>query len=247
MKEKIGILGYGEVGKALAKFYKKPYIKDLERDNFPKFLDVLNVCIPYSNNFVKIVRDTIKKYNCQLVIIHSTVAVGTTERIGWRFCVHSPVRGVHPNLYEGLKTFTKYVGADFAGAGRLAAEHLTKIGMKPKVLYKSKTTELAKLLSTTYYGMCIAYHAYANKLCEREKVNFEQVMTEWNNSYNAGYMELGKPEVVRPILYPPVNDKIGKHCVIPNTEILKKQFGDDLILDTILRHKNYAKISRKKN
>ena len=235
--KRIGILGNGEVGKSIAKFYKKPYIKDLDKDNFPKQLDVLNVCLPYSNDFVKTVKDAIKKHNAQLVIIHSTVKVGTTKAIGYRFCVHSPVRGIHPNLYQGLKTFTKYIGADFAGAGRLVAEHFIEIGMKPKVIYKSKTTELAKLLSTTYYAHCIAFHSYANKLCEQEHLNFNTVMGEWNNSYNAGYMELGKPEVIRPILYPPQDDVIGGHCQIPNAEMLEAQFGRDLLLDTILRHK----------
>ena len=29
----VGIIGYGEIGKAIAKFYKNPKIKDLERQN----------------------------------------------------------------------------------------------------------------------------------------------------------------------------------------------------------------------
>lgn len=32
-KSKIGILGYGEVGQAIAKFYKNPLIKDLNKDD----------------------------------------------------------------------------------------------------------------------------------------------------------------------------------------------------------------------
>jgi len=32
-KINVGILGYGEVGKAVAKFYKNPKIKDLKRDD----------------------------------------------------------------------------------------------------------------------------------------------------------------------------------------------------------------------
>ena len=81
LKQKIGILGYGEVGKAIAKFYKKPLIKDLKRDDNLENSDILNICIPYSKNFVKIVREQIKFSKPELTIIHSTVAPGTKKKL----------------------------------------------------------------------------------------------------------------------------------------------------------------------
>jgi len=240
IKKNIGLLGNGEVGKAIGKFYVgknncQVYVEEIDTSDFPDKLDILHVCIPYSDNFIDIVKVHIDNYK-PLVIIHSSVPVGTTEKLEYKFAVHSPVRGVHPNLYDGIKTFVKYIGADFAGAGRLVAEHFEEIGMIPQIVHKSKTTELAKLLSTTYYATCIAFHSYANKLCEKENLSFEAVMTEWNNSYNVGYMKLGKPEVIRPILYLPENDVIGGHCQIPNAKLLEKQYGHDYLLDSILRH-----------
>jgi len=47
-KNKIGILGYGEVGQAIAKFYKRPKIKDLNRDDGLEGVEVLHVCLPWS-------------------------------------------------------------------------------------------------------------------------------------------------------------------------------------------------------
>lgn len=241
--KKIGILGYGEVGKAIASFYEDPFIQDLETMKFPSQIqfDILHICIPYFGLQFEIdVKFAIEKWaQGALVFIHSTVPVGTTEKIGeyHRMVVHSPVRGVHPNLAQGLKTFPKYVGADFAGSGRLAGEHLQEIGIDPVILFKSKTSELLKLLDTTYYGLAIAFHDYAAKLCEKEGVNFDMVMTEANRSYNKGYSKLGKSNVMRPILFAPEGSKIGGHCVIPNAELLLQQFGDDPILQTILRHK----------
>jgi hypothetical protein len=44
--------------------------------------------------------------------------------------VHSPVRGVHPYLYEGIKTFVKYIGADNKEAGNMADTHLKGLGNK---------------------------------------------------------------------------------------------------------------------
>lgn len=245
MKElNVGILGAGEVGKAVASFYHKPFIRDLERDDFAGLtgLDLLHVCIPHDSaeKFKAAVTDAMATTRPELTIIHSTVPVGTTEALGQatgRLIVHSPVRGVHPKLKQGLKTFVKYIGADDPVAGEYAATHLEQIGMKPMVLYKSRTTELLKLLDTTYYGVAIAFHAYAEKLCNRERVNFDMVMTHANESYNAGYKRLKKGNVTRPVLYPPSYGKIGGHCVIPNAKLLVEQYGKDLLLSAVLRHR----------
>lgn len=246
--KKIGILGYGQIGQAIASFYKDPFIQDVG----PEFwttqqghlqLDVLHVCIPCKDQeeFVRVVRQRIADH-CKfgLVIIHSTVPVGTTAKVAEQlsqFVVHSPIRGVHPHLAEGIKIFPKYIGADFSGAGRLVAEHFEEIGITPVVLYKSRTSELLKLLDTTYYGVAIAFHAYAKDLCEKEGLNFDMVMTAPNRSYNEGYAALGKTNVVRPVLFAPPDGKIGGHCVVPNAELLKEQYGTDPLLEAILRHK----------
>ena len=234
-KEKIGILGgKGQVGSALARFYDKSLIKDLEINEFVPDLDILHVCIPWSDNFTRIVEDAIKDYSPKLTIIHSSVAIGTTWDLTRRFgnVVHSPVRGVHPYLYEGLKTFVKFVGADDENTGRKAVRHLIKAGMPARFLGPSRETELGKLLDTTYYGSCIAFHDYADFLCKNLFCDFDNVMTKFNSTYNKGYRKLKKGNVIRPILYPP-RSKVGGHCIVPNIEILRKQFGYDPMLESI--------------
>jgi len=236
-KSKIGILGYGEIGQAIARFYKNPKIKDLNRDDDLVGVDILHICIPWSKNFVKIVKKEIKKIKPRLTIIHSTVAPGTTKKIGG-LVVHSPVRGVHPHLFEGIKTFVKYIGADNKKAAQLAQKHLESLGIKTKVFYPSITTEIGKLLDTTYYGLCIAWHGEMKKLCDKYKIDFEKTVTDFNKTYNEGYKKLGKPNVVRPVLYPPVKG-IGGHCIIPNAKILKKYFKSP-VLDFILKYKKHS-------
>ena len=171
---KVGILGYGEIGKSLARFYKDPKIKDLDRDDGLQGVDILHVCIPYNDKFVDIIKKEIKEIKPKLTIIHSTVAPGTTKKIGG-MVVHSPVRGVHPHLYEGIKTFVKYIGADDKKAGEMAKKHLESLGIKTKLVYPSKTSELAKLLCTTYYGLCIAWHGEMNKICKKEKISKDKL------------------------------------------------------------------------
>lgn len=234
--QKIGILGYGEVGQAVAKFYKNPRIKDLKRDDGIIGVDILNICIPWSDKFIGIVEKEIRTAKPKLIIIHSTVAPATTKKLAQKFngmVVHSPVRGVHPNLHEGIKTFVKYIGAENERAGQSAKKHLESLGIKTKVFYPSITTELGKLLDTTYYGICIAWHGEMKKICDKEGINFDEVVTEFNNTYNEGYTKLGKKNVVRPVLLAPKGG-IGGHCVVSNVKILKKYYQSkafDLVLD----------------
>ncbi len=239
---KIGILGYGEVGQAIAKFYRNPRIKDLNRDDGLKGVEILHICLPWSKNFVKIAKKEIQSIKPKLAIIHSTIPIGTTKKLALSLpkglggmVVHSPTRGVHPKLYHGIKTFVKYIGADNKKAGLLAKKHLEGLGIKTKVFMPSAATEIGKLLDTSYYGLCIAWHGEMKKLCDKFGINFEEAVADFNKTYNEGYQKLGKPNVVRPVLYPPKGG-IGGHCVVENAEILKKYFKSEA-LDLILKYK----------
>lgn len=234
---KIGIIGYGEIGSSIAKVYRSFDGFDIKVvDPFQNFndningIEILNICIPFIDNFVDVVNEYITKANPNYTIIHSTVSPGTTKLIGGKVC-HSPMRGLHPNLDLGMKTFLKYIGPEDNDSAKLYQKHLSSIGIKSHICKDSKTTEYAKLLDTTYYGMCIAFHSDVSKLCENENIDFEEVMTLYNQSYNKGYKELGKENVVRPVLYP--TQKIGGHCVIPNAVILK-DYMNTKIIDSIL-------------
>jgi len=236
---KIGIVGHGQVGQAVAKLYSETdttktwfsFDKILIYDPYQGMMDdisdvdILNVCIPYTKDFVSVVSDlpTANWYT----VIHSTVPVGTTEKFGHKF-LHSPVRGVHPNLYEGLKTFVKFIGGDEQLAQAYSG-HLKTLGIETHICKDSKTTELSKLADTTYYGLCIAFTSDMKKLCDEYDLDFMEVMTKYNNTYNEGYKKLGKPNVVRPVLYP--TDKIGGHCIIPNAKLLPRTKLIDGLLD----------------
>jgi len=230
----IGILGFGEVGQAIAKFYKNPKIKDLNKDDGLRGVEILNVCIPWNNNFTKIVKNEIKIIKPKLTIIHSTVYPGETKKIGG-MVVHSPTRGIHPYLYKGIKTFVKYVGADNKRAGEMAKSHLEGLGIKVKVFSPAITTEIGKLLDTSYYGLIIAWHGEMKKICDKAKIDFNKAVTDFNFTYNEGYKKLGKENVIRPVLYSPQKGITG-HCIIPNAEIINK-YKKSKALNLILKYK----------
>lgn len=246
--KKVGIIGYGEIGQSLEKLYLGKDIviqindTGLDKSEIESNVDILNIAIPFTSKdtFVEVVSKYITELKPELTIIHSTVTPGTTldviKNTKNNNIIHSPVRGVHPNLYEGLKTFIKFIGSDNKEATILAKNHYDEIDLKYEIFESSKATELAKVLSTTYYGMCIAFHNDINNLCKEHNVKFDEVATKWNKTYNEGYSKLGMSNVIRPVLYPPKDGKIGGHCVVPNAELCK-QFFDSKVLDYILELK----------
>ena len=67
------------------------------------------------------------------------------------------------------------------------------------------------------------------------------IYKRWQEDYNAGYIKLGKPNVVRPVLtrIPNKEKIIGGHCVLPNASILKEMEPKNVtgpIADYILRY-----------
>lgn len=236
---KVGILGFGEIGKAIAEFYKNPLIKDLNRDDGLEGVEVLHICIPWSDKFIDIAEKEIKKIKPELTIIHSTIALGTTKKLSDKFggmVVHSPVRGVHPYLYKGIKTFIKYIGAENKVAGKAAEKHLNSLGIRTKIACPSAATEALKLWDTTQYGWFIILNKEIKKWCDKNKVDFETVYTEANKSYNEGYKKLGRFDVLRPHLKYMAGE-IGGHCVIQNCKILDSAIAEFILL----KNKSYGK------
>lgn len=211
------IVGFGEVGESLYEVLRKKYavsVRDKEKGPEGRF-DVLHIAYPWSSFFVRDARAYIKQYRPSLIVIHSTVPVGTTRKISSR-AVHSPIRGVHPNLAKGIKVFVKYFGGSNA---KRAAMIFSYLGVPTHVFSKPETTELMKILDTTYYGWNIVFAKEANKICKRLGLSFDEVYTHANFTYNEAYTKLGMSRVARPVLRY-VRGEIGGHCVIPNTHLL---------------------------
>lgn len=214
------ILGKGEVGTALLEVLE-PYYEIGVFDLNPPDVDgvkVLHICFPYSDAFVAEVKRYKERYKPLYTVIHSTVPVGTSALCG---ATHSPVRGNHAYMAESLRTFVKFVGGQDADA---VAEYFNRAGLRVQICRRSETTELAKLLCTTFYGVCIEYVKAAEAACVGEGVPFAEAWTLWQRTYNEGYEAVGRPEFRRPILSP-MQGKIGGHCVLPNARIFDFPFA----------------------
>jgi hypothetical protein len=214
------VIGMGEVGKALYEVlssYEYYLVGWQEKDSrsVPFFgrAKAMHVTIPYSDNFEEVVKHYIGLYEPSLVIIHSSVPLGTCDSNYW---IHSPIRGVHPNIASGIRTFVKYFGGI---RSEEAADIFSAIGIKTVAIPHARDCEAAKLWDTTQYGFMIVLNKIIRDWCEQNGVDFELAYKEFNRSYNSGYAELGRREVARPFLkYMP--GPIGGHCVIPNLPLL---------------------------
>lgn len=212
------IAGYGEIGKAIHAIFKDDSgtIIDSQFSSVKGTCDILHIAFPYSESFI----EEVKRYQTLLTpkhtIIHSTVPVGTS-----RVCnaLHSPVIGIHPHLETSMRTFTKFIAGE--GANEVA-DIFRKAGIKVYLFEQSETTELLKILDTTFYGLCVEYTKDVKKQCTDRNLPFE-AWTIWTENYNRGYEKLGYPEYVRPNLVP-IMREIGGHCVIPNLKLLDTEF-----------------------
>jgi hypothetical protein len=193
--------------------------------------DVLHICIPFygqpdslegsRESFTHTVRGYQRRngFDNALVIIHSTVPLGTSAKLG---AVHSPVRGVHPNLLEGLRTFVKYFGGPRAEE---AAGYFAECGLVCRTVKSARDTEALKLWDTTQYGLNIILEKSIHSYCEEHGLDFDTVYTDANRTYNQGFYALGKPEYSKYILEH-VDGPIGGHCVLPNCELLDSHIAD---------------------
>jgi UDP-N-acetyl-D-mannosaminuronate dehydrogenase len=240
-EEKVLVVGLGEVGRPLFELLKESgkfeaYGFDLNTDKMRKIkqdvlseqVDVIHICIPCvdKEKFVKNVVDFTERFKPKLMIINSTVPLGTTMNVyqqsGKRCLVaHSPVRGVHKGLdymkWE-LKRWTKYVGGVNAESSKAAKKHFETLGLKVKVLKSYLETELAKLFETTYRALMIAYFQEMHRISMSFGADFDSVVDFLEDTHRV--------RLDRPIMFPGV---IGGHCLIPNTELLLKEYDSEFL------------------
>lgn len=219
------VIGKGQVGTAIKNILNCDW-KDQEE--LEGTYEVLHICFSYSDTFVKEVLDYKKKYGSSLVIIHSTVPVGTSRLCG---AVHSPIRGVHPHLEQSIRIFVKYFGGQDETKTLVASSIFSYHGIPIEILKNSETTELLKLTDTTTYGLNILIAKETKALCDKYGTSYEETYTKANDTYNLGYLKLNMPQFHKYNIKD-MKGKIGGHCIIPNSLLL------DTWLNDILREKN---------
>lgn len=204
------VIGLGEVGEALAAVLGCPG-RDIHIPDGTA--GVLHICFPWSSSFEAEVDFYSSRYEADLVIVHSTVPIGTCDPHGW---VHSPVRGRHPDLEEGIRTFVKFFGGQRAEEAAIIFE---TVGIRTVTTPKAAETEAAKLWELVQFGIQVKVEQAIWEHCSELGLDPSLVYSDFAFTYNKGYRALDESRFVRPVLAH-MPGPIGGHCVRQNAALL---------------------------
>ncbi len=258
-KEKVLVVGLGEIGHALFALLKKEdsfTVYGLDSDEtkmraigqaeskLPNEVDTMHVCLQckIQETFVDTVAKYAKQFKPKLLIINSTVPPGTTKKIYEQYkCLiaHSPVRGVHKNpkhMEWELKRWTKYVGGVNTKATDAARKHFEKMNLKVKTLKSCAETELAKLFETTYRAWMIACFQEMHRMARHFNCDFDEAVDFLEDTHRL--------RLDRPVMFPGF---IGGHCLIPNTELLLNAYDSEFLRLILTSNKKRKEEIKDKN
>ena len=224
------VAGLGEIGNPIFLLLSKnfptlsydinPKLKKSKIDLNKENISFLHICIPFTNNFLKNVISLYKKFNPEVIVIHSTISPGTTLSIQKKLpipIIYSATRGVHKRMLNDLKRYSKFYALySNAPKAKWASESFSKLmkkcNIKTKKMSSPITLELAKIVvDTSYYGWLINYAQISNLIATKYGVNYDEM---WSFSD-----EIHKFLGNRPKMFPGF---IGGHCVIPNLDLVKE-------------------------
>lgn len=238
------VIGAGEVGSSLKKIlsnYHETYIRDIDPLNVDVGqIDCLQICYPDSSRFIEITRSYIEEYNPSLVIINSSVSVGTTRRCG-DDVVYSPIRGRHPDqgLDKEMRVFPKFVSSLSVRHMQKAVQYFKECEWTVIECDNPDSLEFFKVMSNVHMGLEIAWRQEIERMMKQFEID-PIIYNAWERTYNEGYQKLGQYHLMRPIMRP---DPIGGHCILPCTDILRNQFPSRA-LEFILESNRMAKYGR---
>jgi len=228
------IIGTGEIGRPLYELLNGSYnTLPVDMIHYPgntklsATCDWLHICIPGEvKDFNSVIVDLVIKYKPVVTMIHSTVVPGTTEAINKQLLdegnrtpvIFTPVHGKHQNnqMKKDMLYYPKYVGLYGKIDKEMVCAHLEKIGFAD-IRFMTSTTaaEWSKLLSTTVFGLQVAFAQEVERVCDKFELDYNEVTDFFPIQAD-----------VRGAMYPGF---IGGHCVMPNIKIIKQLHESELL------------------
>jgi hypothetical protein len=207
MEERI-VIGYrGEIGSAITKIFNATkgigvsdmYLPALvispsgEHINEKEKADrtIMHICIPYIKDFTKTVIHYVDKYTPDIVIIHTTCAIGTTREINnllgnsTTIVVHASVNCRHPNTEADIRKYDMFVGAMSEIAGNEACDYIERFGIVTYLCDTPESSEFNKIAGTEYCKTMVEFFGYLKKLADDDnKLNWKECIAYFENLMN---------------------------------------------------------------
>lgn len=220
------ILGVGEIGQAyydiLKPAYPQTYRLDLipERSDkkLPKDVDILHVCLRYSDEWQRQVKEAIYRFHPKIVNVMTTVPPGTSEKLEEELPVsvcHSTTRGLHPNLSQFIRATKKHIGGK---AAEEVALYFKCAGLSCITHARATITETLHIASNLQYAASLLFANELESFLRANAVDWYE-FERYSHSHNEGYAAMGMIGKMRPIIYPP-GKVIAGHCLIPNSKLV---------------------------
>lgn len=209
LKRNIAIIGYGYVGTSFYKLLHKHYnvhVNDIINiDKVPNYLPIeqINECcelgivsVPTpmkSDTFecdTSIVEDAIKKLDTPLILLKSTVEIGTTDRLKEKYkkrIVFSPEYCGESSYWTPYKFHTEVVetpffifGGDKKDTSEMIDWFMPVCGpTKQYFQTDSKTAEAVKYAENTFYATKIAFCYELYEICKSVGIDYNEVRELW--------------------------------------------------------------------
>lgn len=228
-------IGLGEIGLPLSKLIEEAgyitYKKDMAPLELSCKIDFMTISIPFKDkkSFIAVVSEYVSRYLPTLVVINSTTLPGTCQLLASihkdTMFVHSPTMGRHRKdapamMLEDIKAYSKFIGADSDEAYNQAREFFNSIGLQSKRMSTTVTSELAKLLETTYSGILIGWAQESDTICNRYEVDLKETLQMIEEANQR--IEFKRPTNIFPGF-------IGGHCIMPNIDLLLQEVKSDYL------------------
>lgn len=200
---KVGIIGYGYVGKALHNFFKNHYevfIYDpfIEKSNTKEELnntDVVFISVPTPRAEdgrcdISIVEESIKWLDVDIMVIKSTVEIGTTDMLIEKYnkkIVFSPEyigESTYWSPYDfhtDMKETPFFIfGGERDICNRVIDLFLPVTGpCKRYIISDSKTAEMAKYMENSFYATKITFCNEMYDICESLGIEWNEARELW--------------------------------------------------------------------
>lgn len=209
--KKVGIVGYGYVGKAMTKFFENHYevfvydpcVENLEKGSKAKLAskDMLNtcdvglVCVPTPHGKdgscdTKIVEDTIDWLETPIILIKSTVSIGTTdalkEKTGKRI-VFSPEYCGESSYWTPYEFHTEVKCTPFFTFGGDSKDTSCFVDLYMPVTGPTKTyrqtsakaAEAAKYMENVFYATKILFCYEMSEIFDAMNIDYNEVRELW--------------------------------------------------------------------
>jgi UDPglucose 6-dehydrogenase len=201
---KIGIVGYGYVGKAMFKYfnshcetiYYDPYVSGSSTQSDINLCDIGVICVNTPANTdgscdISIVEDTVKWLTTPLILIKSTIKIGTTKYLKDKYnkrIVFSPEYIGESTYDTGLYNFNQLVknhnffifGGDKKDTAYLVS--VFQIISGPNKIYKQTdetSAEMAKYMENSFFATKLVFCYEFDQICKKMNIDYNEVRECW--------------------------------------------------------------------